>query len=169
MRAGGGRPSAEKQDTFACSATDFDAAYLEARKYGVDARPRRIFHSGGKVVDAGYWADDGGARRIVGRLVHPDYDVAALRIGESNNFAKQMVAGIRREIATRRPRVGPTTLTGKLSFKLNELALVDSVNSQLYYIVRSNLVNILVDQFAFPCSAGSGLFVISAPETLSND
>jgi hypothetical protein len=158
MWAGGGRPGAEQQDTFAGRTADLDAAYLEAGEYGVNARPSCVLHSRGEVVDAGYWADGGGARRIVRRLVHPNDDVAPLRICESNNFAKQMVAGVRREIAACRPRVGPTTFTRKFSFELNKLTLVDPACGQLYYIRWSNLIKILVNQFGFSCSGCSGLF-----------
>ena len=51
------------------------------------------------------------------RLVDTDDKVATLRVGESNNLAKQTVARICLEIATSRPGVGPAALTG--SSRLN--------------------------------------------------
>ena len=129
VRASGGRPGAEQQDPLADRAADLDAAYLEAREHRVDARPSRVLHLCGEVVDAGYRADGGGAGRIVRRLVNSDGDGSALRIGESNNLAKQVVAGVCGEIATSRPRIRPTTLARKISLKFEKLTLVRSIGS----------------------------------------
>jgi hypothetical protein len=104
-------------------------------------------HSRCEVVDAGYWADGSGARRIVRRLVHSDDDVAALRIGESNNLASKRSRALCREIASRRPRIRSTTITRKVSLKFKQLTFVNFISNQLHYIRWSNVLKILVNHF----------------------
>jgi len=127
--ASGGGTSADKQNTFTSRAADLDAAYLQAGEHRVDARPSRIFHSHTEIVDTGYRTNCMGTRRIILGLIHPDDNGAALRIGESYDLAKQVVAGVCSEITPGQPRIRPTTLTRNISLKFEERIFINSISA----------------------------------------